>query len=195
VADWRNLLVTEYASPAIVTTSLISRVSRSTELRVTEVQMGETTRHFIEEAASGEIRIIANEPNERDQREYVEKGTRGTRAPPHPRQRPGALPGGNRARPIGVRVGAADHRRATVRLPHPAGGELGGANSIAALLLCIRDQTGKLPQVYFSWTEGSPIVNVLRYLVFGDGEVAPVTREVSRHAEPDPGRRPTVHVA
>jgi hypothetical protein len=69
------------------------------------------------------------------------------------------------------------------------------ANSIAALLLYIRDQTGKLPLVYFSWTEGNPVVNVLRYLIFGDGEVAPVTREVLRHAEPDPALRPAVHVA
>jgi hypothetical protein len=58
---------------AILTTSLISRVTRSTELRVTEIQMDQTARRFIQEAASGEIRIIANEPNERDQREYLEK--------------------------------------------------------------------------------------------------------------------------
>ena len=64
------------------------------------------------------------------------------------------------------------------------------ANSIAALLLYTRDQTDKLPLVYFSWTEGNPAVNVLRYLIFGDGEVAPVTREVLRHAEPDPGATP-----
>jgi hypothetical protein len=180
---------------AIVSTSLISRVTRSTELRVTEVQMDKTARRFIDEAASGEIRIIANEPNERDQREYVEK-EREERAHHH-------IPANDPVLFLEVTVRDPSEFESVLRV---TGEDRYGypilrvessavANSIAALLLYIRDQTGKLPHVYFSWTEGNPIVNVLRYLIFGDGEVAPVTREVLRHAEPDPGRRPTVHVA
>ena len=66
--------------------------------------------------------------------------------------------------------------------------------ALAALLLTIRDETGKNPHVYFEWTEGNPIVQFLRYLFFGQGEVAPVTREVLRGAEPRRERRPRVHV-
>ncbi len=67
-------------------------------------------------------------------------------------------------------------------------------NTLAALLLHVRDETGVVPHIYFEWTEGNPITQFLRFLFFGVGEVAPVTREVLRRAEPDRSRRPHVHV-
>jgi hypothetical protein len=67
-------------------------------------------------------------------------------------------------------------------------------NAIAALLLYIRDETGKIPHAYFGWTEGNPIVYLLKFLAFGEGDTAPVTREVLRQTEPDPLRRPRIHV-
>jgi len=67
-------------------------------------------------------------------------------------------------------------------------------NAIAALLLYIRDRTGRIPHVYFGWTEGNPITYLLKFLAFGEGDTAPVTREVLRQTEHDPHRRPRVHV-
>src|SRR6185503_19620817 len=67
-------------------------------------------------------------------------------------------------------------------------------NAIAALLLYVRDQTGKIPHAYFGWTEGNPIVYLMKFLAFGEGDTAPVTREVLRQSEPNPLRRPRIHV-
>jgi hypothetical protein len=67
-------------------------------------------------------------------------------------------------------------------------------NAIAAILLSIRDRTGKLPHAYFGWIEGNPIQYLLRFLLFGEGDTAVVTREVIRRSEKNPQRRPIIHV-
>ena len=41
----------------------------------------------------------------------------------------------------------------------------------------------------------NPVTNILRYLVFGEGSIASVTREVLREAEPNVHQRPIVHIA
>ena len=51
-----------------------------------------------------------------------------------------------------------------------------------------------LLNAYFGWTEGNPIVYLLKFLAFGEGDTAPVTREVLRQAEANPLRRPRIHV-
>ncbi|MFC4047201.1 amino acid transporter [Dactylosporangium siamense] len=180
---------------AIVATSLLSRILRVTELRITEVRLDPLAQRFVDEAAeAGEIRIIANEPDARDEAEYRDKEFE--------QRKHNHIPA--RSWPLFLEVTVADPSDFEAAL-HVTGEERHGyrilkmtsptiANAIAALLLHLRDDTGDLPHIYFNWTEGNPVVYLLRYLFLGDGEIAPVTREVLREAERDPERRPLVHV-
>jgi hypothetical protein len=181
---------------AIIVTSLISRVWRSTELRVTEVIVDSTARRFIEEAAAAgeELHIIANHPDERNAREYLVKD-REQRAENN-------IPHGATVLFLEVQVGDASEFAPILKV---RGEEIGGyrvlrvessavANAIAAFLLWLRDTTGKRPHAYFGWTEGNPLKYLARYILFGEGDIAPLTHEVLRRAERDPVRRPAIHV-
>ncbi|MCT9930250.1 amino acid transporter [Planotetraspora sp. A-T 1434] len=179
---------------AIVVTSLVSRATRSTELRVTKVELDEAARRIVMDNP-GELRLIANEPDARDSAEYAEKD-RETREYHH-------LPDDEPMIFLEVTLGDASEFESELLV---TGETRHGyqvlsvrsavvANTIAAILFHLRDMTGKRPHVYFHWAEGNPVGALLRYLVFGGGDVPPLTREVIRKAEPETGRRPQVHVS
>ncbi|SCL32938.1 hypothetical protein GA0070624_4606 [Micromonospora rhizosphaerae] len=181
---------------AIIGTSLLSRILRATELRVTEVRVDELARQFITEAAArGDIHIIANEPHERDEAEYRAKEAEERAHSRIPVDEPVLFLEVTVYDPseFEATLVVAGEERFGYRILRVEGPSI--ANAIAATLLHIRDITGRRPYIYFAWTEGNPVIYLLRYLFLGEGEVAPVTREVLRHAEPDPHRRPHVHVA
>ncbi len=181
---------------SIVVLSLVSRALRSTELRVLGVEPDDQARAFIAESSThGEaVRIIANRPGTGDRSEYDEKLREATDSHHLPPEDPVLFlevqPGDASAfSEVLVVHGVSVDGYRVLRCQSPA-----IPNAIAALLLYVRDQTGKLPHVYFGWTEGNPITYLLRFLAFGEGDTAPVTREVLRQAESDPLRRPRVHV-
>jgi hypothetical protein len=179
---------------AIIFTSFFSRALRSTELRVERVDLNATAKEFIEEARKGVTRIIANRPDRGDIDEYrlKEKQERWNNHIPADdpvlffEVRPGDVSDFSGAlRVRGVQIG--QYRVLRTRSPAVP-------NAIAAFLLNVRDRTGQIPHVYFGWTEGNPLWYVLKFIFFGEGDTAPVTHEILRQAEPDPSRRPAVHV-
>ena len=164
----------------IIVTSLISRVMRSTELRV---HVGRARRdwprQFLHEAAGAPVRIIANRPDTGLPEEYEHKLREAQRL---------TSPAARRAACCSSRCGPGTCRNSAAAA-RSTGADVGGhrvlrcvspaiPNAIAALLLYIRDETGKIPHAYFGWTEGNPIVYLLKFLAFGEGDTAPVTREV-----------------
>ncbi len=180
---------------AIIFSSLLSRVWRSTELRAEGVTFDDEALRFIAAGDNGgEIRIIANHPDDRTSREYLLK-EREEREASH-------IPPGDVVLFLEVTVRDASEFAGTLRV---RGEDIGGhrvlladaasvANAIAAIVLAIRDRTGKRPHVYFGWTEGNPLKYLARFVLFGEGDIAPVTHEVLRRSEPDPSRRPAIHV-
>jgi hypothetical protein len=181
---------------SIIVVSLASRVRRSLELRHEHIEVDEKARRFIEEVSEGDdIHIIThrrrtgNHPEEyarkrKEQRVY------------------NRLPADVPVLFLEIDVKDASEFEEVLEV---RGVDVGGyrvlraessvvPNAIAAFLLYLRDETGKTPNCYFGWTEGNPFVYVIRYILFGEGDTAPVTHEVLREAEPDLEKRPIIHV-
>jgi hypothetical protein len=179
---------------AIIVASFVSRIWRTTELRVEGVEVDDVAREFLKRAAAGTVRIIANRRDTGEALEYQQKENE-KRLDNH-------IPPGEPVLFLEISPGDASEFSGVLRV---MGVEVDGfrvlrseypavPNAIAAFLLFLRDETGKLPHVYFGWSEGNPVSYLLKYIAFGEGDTAPVTHEVLRQAEKNPARRPIVHV-
>ncbi|MGY2746309.1 amino acid transporter [Arthrobacter sp. UYCu723] len=178
----------------IIVISLLSRILRSFELHATHVHLDRQALEFMSSNLDGPIAIIAHEPLRLSPQAYRDKLTSAIEV--------GHLPLDYRTLFLEVIVDDSSDFETALEVHgiHRHGYqilEVHGPvvpNTIASVLLHIRDVTGLMPHIYFRWTEGNPVTNLLRFLFLGEGEIAPVTREVLREAEPDVTKRPWVHV-
>ncbi|RAO58979.1 hypothetical protein ONO86_00115 [Micromonospora noduli] len=178
----------------IILVSVLSRLMRAYELRVDHVELDHTAARMIDERAGRRIRLIAHEPDRRDEAEYRAKLAQTMADNDFPNDGDVIFVEVTVTDPsdfeteLLVRGSVADDRFPVLSLASSS-----VPTALAALLLEIRDRSRRRPHIYFEWSEGGPTRNFLRYLAFGQGAIASVTREILRRQEPDPHRRPHVH--
>ena len=180
---------------AIIVVSLVSRLRRSFELRVTDVHLDATAQRFVRDCARRTIRLVANEADDRSVAEYAAK-ERQIRLdhdlPPD-------------ADLVFVEVTVTDpsdfetSRTCTARCCTIATGcsPWSRRRSRTRWRPCSsRCATSPASPRTSTWSgpRAARSRNFWRFLLLGLGEVAPTTREVLRRAEPDRTKRPHVHV-
>ena len=178
----------------IIAASFVSRVMRTTEVRIDKIEFDDKAKEFINELIQGEIRIVANRRETGDVEEY--------RFKEHEKRVDNHIPSSDPVLFYEITLGDASEFTGKLVI---RGVDIEGykilrtespavPNAIAALLLHLRDKTGKIPHVYFGWSEGNPVTYLIKYILLGEGDTAPVTREILRQAEQNPELRPNVHV-
>lgn len=189
-----GIKIASFFIAAIIVSSLASRAMRATELRIGQVILNDRAQAMIDAMSSQSLRIVAHRPDKRTVEEYDRKERQA--------RDDHSLDSGEPILFLEITQGDASHFNEDI---HVRGVEVGRhrilrcksaaiPNAIAALLLFLRDRTGHLPHAYFGWTEGNPITYLLKYLALGEGDTAPVTREILRRAIRSPLDRPRIHV-
>ena len=180
---------------AIIFFSLVSRVQRSTELRLTDVVLDPEALRLIAEDEDQVIRLVAWNPKTAGIKIRDDVAT----AMLHLHslnedeciffleiEQSDASEFSECLCVSGRREGK--HRILSAQSPVVA-------NAIAALLLHLKETTGHTPHAYFQWTDISPAVNIMRFIFLGQGDAAPLTQEVLRRAVHNKLQRPIIHVA
>ncbi len=189
-----GIKVASFFIGAMIATSLISRATRSTELRIHDVELDEQATALLAEDEDRVIRLIARRTQieTKEALDHMDQEVRhlhnlgaDERLYFFEIERGDASEFEDTLRVMGERIG--NHSVLRARSPVIA-------NAIAAMLIHLEKRTGRVPHAYFKWTEGNPIGNLFRFMLLGEGDVAPIAHEVLRRAIPDVKHRPVIHV-
>jgi hypothetical protein len=179
---------------AILTTSIVSRVSRSRELRFEGFDIPDEKSKFLWDTIKHlELPVLV--PHRPGQRSLPDKEAA--------IRRDHRLPQELTVLFIEVRLSDAsefvnkptlevieEEGRFIMRVTHAAS----IAHTLAAVGLEL-GKVGKPPEIHFGWTDETPLSGTLGFLLFGEGNVPWMVRELIRRAEPDPTRRPQIIIA
>ena len=190
-----GLKISSFFILAIISVSVVSRALRSTELRITSVDLSQAAMDMLAKDDDQVIHFVSRRPQAEtaEDLDRIDRLVRDRHGMSQAEtlyflqiERTDASEFGHclcvEARTLG------SHSILYAKSPMVA-------NSIAALLIHIEKTTGRLPHVYFKWKEGNPVASMLRFIFLGEGDAAPVTHEVLRRAVPRLAERPIVHVS
>ena len=179
----------------MVGVSVISRVMRSTEIRIDKVVLDPSAAALLAEDEEQVIRLIARRPHNETEADLdlVDLEVRDRYS----------LPAAERLYFFEVELGDASEFESTLDV---MSGCIGKhyilrakspviPNAIAALLIHLEKTTGRVPHGYFKWTEGNPTLNLICFLFLGEGDTAPIVHEVLRRAIKDTKHGPVIHVS
>ena len=193
-----GIVITLCFIAGIVVASFASRIMRTTELRTRSVEFDDVARTMIANAdtdRNGQLMFVAHRPR-------TGAGLAGYQRKENEQRRIHGLTSREDVLFLEIEVSDASDFDSVLHVtghhvgPHKVlrGSSPSVPNAIAAFLLHVQQEFDVRPHAYFGWTEGNPFTYMLRYVLFGEGDTAPVTREVLRQAVDDPERRPPIHV-
>jgi len=190
-----GLKISSFFIVTILFVSFVSRATRSTELRITGIELTPDAADILRTVGNQTVRFVPRRPRPRTREDFqrIDELLRTKHGlPAHEKivfvevERTDASEFTEHLKVQGKRV--SNHCILCARSPMVA-------NSLAALLIHAGNMTGSVPHIYFKWKEGNPVANMFRFLFLGEGDEAPLTHEVLRKAIPDVDRRPIVHVS
>jgi hypothetical protein len=179
---------------AILVTSFISRWARSHELRFAGFKIPDAETQFLWDTIR-HLELTVLVPHRPGRRSLADKEEQIRREHRIPRD----------LMIVFVQVELADAsefvNQPELRIAQEEGRyilKITGAASIAHTLAALALEMGKVgrrAEIHFGWTDDSPVSGTLGFLLFGEGNVPWMVRELIRSAEPDEAKRPLIIVA
>jgi hypothetical protein len=179
---------------AILVTSFVSRILRSRELRFAGFKLADPNSRFLWDTIRHlELTILV--PHRPGRRTLAEKETQIRREHRIPRD----------LMIVFVEVKLADAseflNEPILQILEEEGRyimRITGAASIAHTLAAVAlemAKVGRPPEIHFGWTDATPWSGTLGFLLFGEGNVPWMVRELIRRAEPKEPKRPLIIIA
>jgi len=176
---------------AIIAASVVSRLRRSKELRFTGWRFADEQSHFLWDSLKHlEFPVLVpHRPGHRDLASKEESIRAEHRLGPEVpivfvEAQLGDTSDFYQAPLLAIRH---EQERFILRITHCAS----IAHAIAAAALEL-SRTGQPPEIHFGWSNESPMAANVSFVLFGEGNVPWIVRELIRAAEPDPARQPRV---